>query len=122
MPPEKNKDLPVNNSELVTKKVAEDIALLQEAKAAALLAQGKTATYIKDRVYKYKKEWWDKWHDMLNSEDSAERKTALIEYNKLQAKILPTQLQAGDNSQVQINIIGMGIDVPQREIVEGEIT
>ena len=53
-----------------------------------------------------------------------EEMTALIEYNKLQGRILPTQLVGNTGQQVQINIVGMGVDSPdvvEDETVEGEI-
>lgn len=113
-----------SNSQLVKKELTEEIAALREAKSEALIASGRQTAYIKDRVYKYRKEWWDEWQKMLRSEDSAERKTALIEYNKLQGRILPTQLVGNTGQQVQINIVGMGVDSPdvvEDETVEGEI-
>jgi len=121
-----NKDVPKNNTDLVVAKLTNELEILREQKAQALLVQGKTQTYVKDRVYKFRKEWWDKWHTMLNSEDSSERKTALIEYNKLQARILPTQLVGQGGQQVQVNIIGMGVENPEERpednsVIDGDV-
>lgn len=114
------KDVPIDNASIVVSKLQEEILALQEVKAAALLAQGKNQTYIKDRVFKYRKLWWDSWEEMMGSEEKDMRKTAMIEYNKLQGRILPVQLEGGNNQQVSINIIGMGVEQPNN-IVEGEL-
>lgn len=117
-----NKDLPINNCQLVKEKIAKDLAELREKKIETDLVNGRTKTYITDRIYKFRKEWWEKWYEMLNSEDSSEKKTALIEYNKLQQRVLPTQLEGGGNSTVQVNILnGVGVDnMSDDNIIEAE--
>lgn len=120
--PTPNKDVPVDNASIVVAKLQSEILQLQEAKAAALLAQGKNQTYIKDRVFKYRKLWWDNWVDMMESDEKDMKKTAMIEYNKLQGRILPVQLEGGGGQSVSINIIGMGVDTPEQpQAIEGEI-
>lgn len=118
-----NKDLPFNNCQLVKDKVARDLAELQEKKMETALVNGRSKTYISDRIYKFRKEWWENWYAMLHSEDSSERKTALIEYNKLQQRVLPTQLEGGGSSTVQVNILnGVGVDnISDDNTIEAEI-
>jgi len=104
------------------KDLSKEIAELQEKKSEVLLASGKELAYVKDRVFKYRQDWWDEWYKMLKSDERDLRKTAIVEYNKLQQKVLPTQLDAGNGGSVTVNILGMGIDQsePPRNI-EGEI-
>jgi hypothetical protein len=117
-------NLPQDNAIVVKEKLDKDIEVLKEKKALAALAQGKTTTYIKDRVYKHRKLWWANWEAMMNSEDVSERKLALVEYNKLQLRVLPTQLEGTNGQSVVVNIVGMGIEqpTPDDDYIEGEIT
>lgn len=117
---ESKKDVPVNNSELVEKKVTDDILLLREKKAEVALAQGRYATFIKDRVDKYKSEWWREWYKMLKSDEKDLKKTAIVEYNKLQGRILPTQLEGTNGQQIVVNVVGLGIDSPGPITIEGD--
>jgi hypothetical protein len=117
----------MSKSEEVVKTIDTQLSILQDKKAATMLAQGRSASYVKDRVFKYRKIWWDKWKEMLNSSDLATQKTALIEYNKLQARVLPTQLEGTNGSNIMVNIIGMGVDNTHEEepqqpnVIQGEI-
>lgn len=85
------------------------------------MASGKNQAYVKDRVFKYRKEWWNKWKEMLNSGEKDLEKIALIEYNKLQQKVLPTQLEGSDGANVTVNILGMGIEQPKKKPIDGEV-
>lgn len=114
------KDLPSNDCEKVKEKISQELMELHEKKLETDLVNGRTKTYIADRIYKFRKDWWLKWYEMLNSEDASEKKTALIEYNKLQQRVLPTQLEGGGNTAFQVNIVGMGVEQLQKTI-EGEI-
>jgi hypothetical protein len=100
--------------------ISRDLVALSEKKAEVLLASGKEKTYVREKVFKHRKEWWDKWLEMLHSGEKDLEKTALVEYNKLQARILPTQLETDGNSNISINIIGMGIEEPIRKVYETE--
>lgn len=112
------------NENQTIEKVASEIDILKEKKALAALAQGKTTTYIKDRVYKHRKLWWEAWEQMMNSDDITEKKIALIEYNKLQLRVLPTQLEGTNGQSVVVNIVGMGVEESNsnnEDCIEGEL-
>ena len=117
----------MSKSDEVVKTIDTELSILQEKKAEVMLANNRSASYVKDRVFKYRKVWWDKWKEMMDSTDLATQKTALIEYNKLQARVLPTQLEGTNGSNIMVNIIGMGVDntheeeLPQQNIIQGEI-
>lgn len=114
------KDIPINNSKIVEEKLSKELLELQEKKIETDLVNGRTKTYIADKIYKFRKDWWETWYRMLKSEDSSEKKTAIIEYNKLQQRVLPTQLEGSGKQAIQINILsGVGVDDPCP--VEGEI-
>jgi phage-related tail protein len=122
---EQAKEEELKSATEVIEKTKADLALLQEKKSEMLLANNKVASYIKDSVFKYRKEWWTKWLEMLNSPEKGMQKTAIIEYNKLQGRVLPTQLEGTAGNQIMVNILGMGIDAAenpeQQKAIEGEI-
>jgi len=111
---------PLDHKELVVTKVSEEIELLQERKAAALLANGQNQAYVKDRVFKHRKIWWNKWKEMMESDDPLMVRSAMVEYNKLQTKVLPHQLEGSGGQSVTVNILGMGIEQSE-EPIEGEL-
>jgi len=117
------KDLPSNDCEKVKEKMTRELTKLHEKKLETDLVNGRTKTYIADRIYKFRKDWWSKWFEMLNSEDASQNKTALIEYNKLQQRVLPTQLEGSGGSTVQVNILnGIGVeDAKEDEPMEVEV-
>lgn len=98
-----------NPTPLTSEQASQDIATLTENKTVALSAEKNKTAYIKERVFKYKEDWWKKWEEMLNGDDKDERRTALMEYNKLQCRILPTEITGQDGEQLLINVIGYGI-------------
>jgi hypothetical protein len=108
-------------SEQTEKKISSEIEVLQEKKAETMLANNQTASYVKDRVFKYRKVWWTKFKEMIESEDPQAQRTAFIEYNKLQARVLPTQLEGTQGNQIMVNIIGMGVNSNNNNCVEGEV-
>jgi hypothetical protein len=115
------KDVPSDAIETTKDKVSNEISELKDKRDEVMLRQGAaTGAYIKDRVFKYNRDWWNQYKEMRRSDDPTMRKTAFIEYNKLQARILPTQLEAGSGNNVQINIVGMGLDEPIKEVFSAE--
>lgn len=108
---ESPKDVPKKNRDIVKENTSTNLAELQKKKSEVDLVNGRIKTYIRDKVYEHRKDWWRAWSEMLESPDPKEKRAALVEYNKLQSRILPTQLEGSGNSNVQVNIMnGMGID------------
>ena len=96
----------------IIKTVEKDIENLVETKKENLQFTNKSA-YIKEKVFQYKKDWWDRFEAMLNSDDKDERKTAFAEYNKLQSKILPTEITGADGATLPTAlVINLNKDVP----------
>lgn len=118
---ESPKDVPSHASELVKSKVAEDISLLRDNKAEVMLVNGRKNTYIKDRIDKYAPGWFHDYNQMRKSKDEKDRRLAFVEFNKLQAKALPTQFDGNVKNDVVVNIIGMGVEQPPINYIEGEI-
>lgn len=118
---ESPKDIPSKASELVKSKVTEDIDVLRDRKAEALFAQGKKNTYIKDRIDKYAPCWFKDYLNMRESGDERDRRLAFVEFNKLQARVLPTQFEGNVKNDLVVNIIGMGVEKPPTDYVDGEI-
>lgn len=98
--------------------IESEISSLQEIKKENLQYTNKTA-YIKEKVFEYKKKWWDKWEQMMDSDDKNESRAALIEYNKLQCRILPTEITGADGEQLILNVVGYGL---KNKMIEEEET
>jgi hypothetical protein len=81
---------------------------LEEKKTQGLIAQNRKTQYIKEKVFKYADKWWEAWQEMMDSEDKNDRKVALAEYNKLQAKILPTEITGADGENLIVKIVNFG--------------
>jgi hypothetical protein len=77
-----------------------DMMALKEAKTEANFLSGNKSAYIAEKVSKYNQLWWANLTDMLSSDDKAERNTAMIEYNKLQCRVLPTQITGADGKDL----------------------
>lgn len=118
---ESPKDVPSKASELVKSKVTEDIDVLRDRKAEFLVANGKKNTYIKDRIDKYAPSWFKDYAEMRKSGDEKDRRLAFVEFNKLQARVLPTQFEGNVKNDLVVNIIGMGVEKPPTDYVDGEI-
>jgi hypothetical protein len=84
--------------------VEQDIAALQERKTQALEFTNPN-TYVRARVFQYRDKWWEDLDRMRTSEDKDERKCAMIEFNKLQCRVLPTQLENGDSSALTVQVM-----------------
>jgi hypothetical protein len=50
------------------------------------------AYFIKEKVTKYEELWWKEWEAMMIGDDKDDRKFAMAEFNKLQQKMMPTDL------------------------------
>lgn len=67
---------------------------------------GKRTTYIKELVHKLHPIWWAQILDDLNApKDSDRYRTAIVEMNKLQCRVLPTEVgQSADSDAITLNI------------------
>lgn len=104
--------------------VPSDIKDLMERKEEALAIEGKRSTYIKEKVFKYSGMFWDKWLELIISGDKDDLKFAMSEYNKLQQKVLPTQIEDGDGNRLFpqiINYINPVIEKSKEEKKEEEV-
>lgn len=86
-----------------------EIASLVEKKKESLQHTNKSA-YIKEKVFEYKQKWWEALDKMFKSEEKDERRTAIVEYNKLQCRILPTEITGPDGDQVVLNVVNYGLN------------
>jgi len=57
---------------------------------------------IRDNVKKHCPEWWEAWKKAMVSTDKDERKLAMQEFNKLQAKLMPTIVGGEDDKPLVI--------------------
>jgi hypothetical protein len=77
-----------------------DMMALNEAKTEVKAIEGSKSAYIADKIFKYNTLWWANLTDMLTSPDKVERNTAMIEFNKLQCRVLPTQITGADGKDL----------------------
>lgn len=78
---------------------------LDDAKAETLAVEGKSTAYVKKMVERFHPFWWNNLMADLNSEDKDVRKSAMIEFNKLQCRVLPTEIgQSADSEAITLNI------------------
>jgi hypothetical protein len=79
------------------------IALLEKNKQEALAINDPKA-FIKNQVRKNAALWWRTWEEDMNHEDFAVRRNAQIEYNKLQCRVLPTELTSPEDGGVIVKL------------------
>jgi len=77
-----------------------DMISLRDAKTEAKALEGSKSKYISDKVFQFNKMWWDNIQMMMLSDDKTERNTAMVEFNKLQCRILPTQITGADGKDL----------------------
>jgi len=97
---------------------AKDLNELQLAKEETNYLTGKKSSYISDNIKKYYGKWWKDYLRMRKSKNATERRTAFIEFNKLQQKVLPTQFETEDGQQIMVNIIGMGLQAQNQDPIK----
>ncbi|MEY2595069.1 MAG: hypothetical protein RI965_341 [Bacteroidota bacterium] len=89
-----------------SKEIASDIAAtVAESRAANQIASGKTQQYIRDNVLKHNQLWWKNLEADLMDPDPSVRRMAMIEYNKLQCKVLPNEFASGDESGIVFKVV-----------------
>lgn len=59
-------------------------------------------TFVKEQLDKFSPIWWKLIMDMLNGDSREDRRFALAELNKLQIKIIPSQLVGGEDKPIEI--------------------
>lgn len=84
---------------------SKDLTTLNENKQVAKLASGQKTAYIRDKVFEFGPLFWDKLREAMTSDDKDERRMAMIEYNKLQARVLPTEISGADGEQLVLNVV-----------------
>lgn len=60
---------------------------------------GRVSQILKN-VEKHMPLWWEEWEKMFHSGLWEERKCAIQEFNKLQVKVIPTDIESGGKSLV----------------------
>lgn len=90
-------------STITEKQAMESIEELTEKK---LQADDKfRSIWLKELVYENRLTWWEEYHKLRQSKNPEDRRLAFIEFNKLNCRILPTQLEAADGGGVSVNLI-----------------
>lgn len=55
---------------------------------------------ILTNIKTYMPEWWTEWKRMLRSKNKEERKVAMQEFNKLQIKVVPTDMNVNVSKSI----------------------
>lgn len=84
--------------------IEQSITTLEDAKIEVLKATGQDSKYIKAKLFKNRDLWWDSIELDLISDDFKVRRSAQIEYNKLQARVLPTELTSPEDGGIIVKI------------------
>ena len=75
-----------------------------------LAITGKKNTFIKAKIMENHRLWWDNIIDgMTQTEDRELRRLCLIEYNKLQCRLLPTEITGEDGENLTIQVINYAV-------------
>lgn len=106
---QKNKsEIPKTISEEESREI---INKLEEKKLAVLAVDNNKRAFIKEMVFKHGPLWWENIvKDMTRDEnnipvDKELYRVAITEFNKLQARVLPTEITGGDGEQLVMNIV-----------------
>ena len=83
----------------------DDLTKLNEAKELALSYEKNKNTYIREKVFKHSEEWWKDYIRMKTSDDPIDQRIAFVEYNKLQQRLLPTQLSTEDGQGLTVQVM-----------------
>jgi hypothetical protein len=66
-------------------------------------------TKIRDEFEAIQSEWWAEMRNFLHSKSKEDRKFALQELNKVQAKLIPTQIEGtGENGEINVTVTNYG--------------
>ena len=82
-----------------------DLELLKQKKSQEAVLSNRKTQYIKDKVFEYSDLWWKEFEIMMHSENKDERKTALAEFNKLQCRVLPTEIKSPDGEGLVVKVV-----------------
>jgi len=77
--------------------------------------------YIKALTYKMAPIWWKAIAEDLLSTDKEIHRMAMMELNKLQTKILPNELSAGEDSGIVFQVLSYKKEHTP-ETIEGDVT
>lgn len=77
------------------------IATLHEGK----LASPSSAAYIKALIHQHHGLWWRTIVEDMESDDPKIRRSAQIEFNKLQCRVLPTELTSPEDGGITVKVL-----------------
>lgn len=66
---------------------------------------GQGKHYLMEKIKAYSPMWWDEFHRMMEGEDPDLKKVAFQEFNKLQQKLMPQQLEVESDSLAAVGVI-----------------
>ena len=85
--------------------VPSDIKKLNENKLAALSMEKNKKQFIKEMVFKFGPIWWEEFAAAMSSDDKDMKRMAMMEFNKLQCRVLPTEISGADGEQMVLNVV-----------------
>lgn len=75
-----------------------------------LAISGKKNTFIKAKVMENHKMWWNTIEQgMMQDEDRELKRLCIIEYNKLQCRLLPTEITGDDGENLTVKVINYAV-------------
>ena len=70
----------------------------------------KSRVYVLDKVQEHKELWWKVIREAMESPDENQRKWASIEYNKLQVRLVGTDIDQGNSKNVSVTVLSFSRD------------
>lgn len=58
--------------------------------------------FMRHRINYFAPRWWEEWEMLLESDNMELKKFAMVEFNKLQAKVIPQDLDVKGEVVIQI--------------------
>lgn len=56
---------------------------------------------VLENVKTYMPDWWKNWELLMNGEDKTDKKYAMTEFNKLQVKMMPQNMEDEEGNKVR---------------------
>jgi hypothetical protein len=69
-------------------------------------------TVIREQFEAIQMEWWDEMRKFLHSKSKVDRKFALQELNKVQVKLIPTEVTGAEGGPLQVKWLSPSLTVP----------
>lgn len=103
---------------ITPQEATESLQKLQEEKAITQAINGPKSAYLKALVYKHHEIWWNAIKNDMQSDDPDIRAKAMVEFNKLQCRVLPTEFSSPEGEGIVIKVQNFTREREEEETTE----